>query len=147
MASKSGVDNLFTMMPLLVVLFSGTFVTTIFWCGFRGFKNTTLTNYVRAASSKVLAFNYLFGLLAGLLWFSQFILYGMGKSKCAVHFYIVGDINGADNCICYGLGIDPRRMERKFKKSIFIDDFLAAYYHCFVVYDWNQRGGIEQFKV
>ncbi|GAB1450414.1 L-rhamnose/proton symporter RhaT [Draconibacterium sp.] len=80
-ASKSGVDNLFTMMPLLVVLFSGTFVTTIFWCGFRGFKNTTLTNYVRAASSKVLAFNYLFGLLAGLLWFSQFILYGMGKSK------------------------------------------------------------------
>lgn len=34
-----------------------------------------------AESSKVLIYNYLFGLLAGLLWFSQFIVYGMGKSK------------------------------------------------------------------
>jgi len=80
-ASNAGVDELFTMMPLLVVLFGGTFITTIFWCGYRGFKNATLTNYVSAASPKVLIFNYLFGILAGLLWFSQFILYGMGKSK------------------------------------------------------------------
>jgi L-rhamnose-H+ transport protein len=40
-----------------------------------------LKNYAKAASSKVLTANYLFGLLAGLLWFSQFIVYGMGKSK------------------------------------------------------------------
>lgn len=80
-AVNEGVDALFTMMPLLVVLFAGTFVTTIFWCGFRGFKNATLKNYIKADSTKVLTYNYLFGLLAGLLWFSQFILYGMGISK------------------------------------------------------------------
>jgi len=80
-AANSGVDELFTMMPLLVVLFSGTFVTTVLWCGYLGFKNASLKNYVKAASSKVLSANYLFGLLAGLLWFSQFIVYGMGKSK------------------------------------------------------------------
>jgi L-rhamnose-H+ transport protein len=80
-AANVGVDSLFTMMPLLVVLFSGTFVTTILWCGFLGYKNSSLKNYSKAVSSKVLANNYLFGLLAGLLWFSQFILYGMGKSK------------------------------------------------------------------
>jgi L-rhamnose-H+ transport protein len=80
-ASKAAVDELFTMMPLLVVLFGGTFVTTIIWCGFLGFRNKSLVNYVRAESSKVFVKNYLFGLLAGLLWFSQFILYGMGKSK------------------------------------------------------------------
>lgn len=80
-ASNAGVDALFTMMPLLVVLFLGTFVTTIFWCGFLGYKNGTLKNYTKAASSKVLTANYIFGLLAGLLWFSQFIVYGMGKSK------------------------------------------------------------------
>jgi len=34
-----------------------------------------------AESSKVLIWNYLFGLLASVLWFSQFIVYGMGKSK------------------------------------------------------------------
>ena len=80
-AAGKGVDALFTMMPLLVVLFSGTFVTTIFWCGYLGNKNKTISNYVKAENSKVLVFNYLFGMLAGLLWFSQFILYGMGKSK------------------------------------------------------------------
>lgn len=80
-AANSGVDELFTMMPLVFVLFFGTFITTIFWCGFLGYKNASLKNYARAASSKVLSYNYLFALLAGLLWFSQFILYGMGKSK------------------------------------------------------------------
>jgi L-rhamnose-H+ transport protein len=80
-AANAGVDALFIMMPLLVVLYAGTFVTTIFWCVFRGYKNYSLHNYVKAVSSKVLSMNYLFGMLAGLLWFSQFILYGMGKSK------------------------------------------------------------------
>jgi L-rhamnose-H+ transport protein len=81
MAAKLGVDPLFTMMPVLVVLFSGTFLTTIVWCVYLGSKNKSLKNYLKAESSKVLTYNYLFGLLAGLLWFGQFIVYGMGKSK------------------------------------------------------------------
>jgi L-rhamnose-H+ transport protein len=81
MAAKQGVDPLFTMMPLVVVLFAGTFVTTIVWCVFLGSKNGSLKNYISASSTKILTWNYLFGLLAGLLWFSQFIVYGMGKSK------------------------------------------------------------------
>ena len=80
-AAKQGVDPLFTMMPLMVVLFSGTFITTLVWCFYLGTKNKSLKNYRMAESSKVLIWNYLFGLLAGLLWFSQFIVYGMGKSK------------------------------------------------------------------
>ena len=80
-AAKQGVDPLFTMMPLMVVLFSGTFITTLVWCLYLGTKNKSLKNYRMAESSKVLIWNYLYGLLAGLLWFSQFIVYGMGKSK------------------------------------------------------------------
>ena len=82
MAAKQGVDPLFTMMPVLVVLFAGTFVTTIVWCvAYLGVKNNSLRDYSTAESPKVLSANYLFGLLAGLLWFGQFIVYGMGKSK------------------------------------------------------------------
>ena len=81
MAAKQGVDPLFTMMPLMIVLFSGTFITTLIWCVYLGIKNKSLNNFKIAESSKVLIWNYLFGLLAGLLWFSQFIVYGMGKSK------------------------------------------------------------------
>lgn len=80
-AESLGTDPLFSMMPLLVVLYAGTFVTTILWCGYLGFKNRSLKNYISGENIKLLTSNYLFGLLAGLLWFSQFILYGMGKSK------------------------------------------------------------------
>lgn len=81
MAAQQGVDPLFIMMPVLVVLFSGTFVTTIVWCVYLGSKNHSLKDYATAESPKILIMNYLFGLLAGLLWFGQFIVYGMGKSK------------------------------------------------------------------
>ena len=80
-AASQGVSPLFTMMPMMVILFSGTFVTTIVWCVYLGTKNNTLKNYTNAPTPKILTFNYLYGFLAGLLWFSQFIVYGMGKSK------------------------------------------------------------------
>jgi L-rhamnose-H+ transport protein len=80
-AAKEGVDPLFTMMPMMIILFAGTFVTTICWCIYLGTKNDSLKNYLHASTSKILTWNYLYGLLAGLLWFSQFIVYGMGKSK------------------------------------------------------------------
>ncbi len=81
MAAKQGVDPLFTMMPVLIVLFSGTFITTIVWCLYLGSKNKSLKNYLNAKSPLILSSNYLYALLAGVLWFGQFIVYGMGKSK------------------------------------------------------------------
>ena len=80
-AELSGIDPLFSMMPVYLVLLSGTFVSTLVWCFFLGFKNKSVKDYVRAKTSKTLMLNYGYGLLAGLLWFSQFIFYGMGKSK------------------------------------------------------------------
>ena len=80
-AEKSGVDPLFTTMPVMLLLLSGTLVTTIIWCIYLGFRNNSLKDYSRSGSSSTLALNYLFALSAGFLWFIQFILYGMGKSK------------------------------------------------------------------
>ena len=80
-AELSGIDPLFSMMPVYLVLLSGTFVSTLVWCFFLGFKNKSVKDYARAKNSKTLVLNYGYGLLAGLLWFSQFIFYGMGKSK------------------------------------------------------------------
>lgn len=81
MAETNGVDPLFSMMPVYLVLLSGTFVSTLIWCIYLGIRNKSVKNYYSAESRKVLLNNYGFGLLAGLLWFSQFIFYGMGKSK------------------------------------------------------------------
>jgi len=80
-ARQMGVDPLFITMPVMLVLLSGTFVTTLGWCIFLGVSTGSVRDYVKTVSSGSLLPNYLFALLAGLLWFSQFILYGMGKSK------------------------------------------------------------------
>ena len=80
-AENNGIDPLFSSMPVMLLLLSGTLVTTIFWCIYLGFRNKSLSDYVKADSGGTLPANYLFSLLAGLLWFSQFILFGMGKSK------------------------------------------------------------------
>lgn len=81
MAEEIGIDPLFSMMPVYLVLLLGTFVSTLVWCLFLGIKNKSIKNYSEAKSNRILILNYSFGLLAGLLWFSQFIFYGMGKSK------------------------------------------------------------------
>jgi len=80
-AEVRGIDPLFSMMPVYLVLLSGTFISTLIWCFFLGFRNKSVKDYLRADNNKTLMLNYGFGLLAGLLWFSQFIFYSMGKSK------------------------------------------------------------------
>jgi len=80
-AEASGVNPLFSMLPIMLVLLSGTFVTTLFWAIFLGVKNKSLKEYIHAGSAKILSKNYLFALMGGFLWFSQYILYSMGNSK------------------------------------------------------------------
>jgi L-rhamnose-H+ transport protein len=78
---KAGVDPLFATMPVMLLLLSGTLVTTIFWCVYLGIRNNSLRDYIHSSSSGAVTFNYLFALSAGFLWFIQYILFGMGKSK------------------------------------------------------------------
>jgi L-rhamnose-H+ transport protein len=80
-AGKAGVNPLFTTLPVMLLLLSGTLVTTIIWCIHLGLRNNSLRNFIKVGTSTALSLNYLFALLAGFLWFIQFILYGMGKSK------------------------------------------------------------------
>jgi L-rhamnose-H+ transport protein len=80
-AQEFGIDPLFSMMPVYLVFLAGTFLLTFIWCVFLGYKNKSLKNYSRAKNSNILLSNYGYGSLAGLLWFSQFIFYGMGQSK------------------------------------------------------------------
>ena len=80
-AARNGIDPLFTSTPVMLILLSGTLVTTIIWCIYLGIRNKSLSDYVRSDTRGMLIGNYIFSLMAGLLWFSQFILFGMGKSR------------------------------------------------------------------
>jgi L-rhamnose-H+ transport protein len=80
-AEKAGVNPLFATMPVMLLMLSGTMVTTLFWCIYLGIKNKSLKDYTKGTSQSQVSFNYFFASLAGFLWFIQFILFGMGKSK------------------------------------------------------------------
>jgi L-rhamnose-H+ transport protein len=80
-AGKAGVNELFITMPVMLLLLAGTMVTTAVWCIYLGKKHSTLSDYLPGETPKIVSFNYMFSLLAGFLWFIQFILFGMGKSK------------------------------------------------------------------
>jgi L-rhamnose-H+ transport protein len=80
-AESHNISSLFAMLPLYVVLLSGTLITTLAWCLTVGARNRSLKDYIRVVTRGVLTQNYLWGLLAGFLWFSQFIMFSMGKSK------------------------------------------------------------------
>lgn len=74
-----GVDELFVMLPTVTVLFAGSFLITLIWCLWVGYKNGSLKMFVGTGEGK-LASNYLLCALSGSLWFLNMITYGMGKS-------------------------------------------------------------------
>ena len=86
-AEVAGTDPLFSTMPVMLLILSGTMITTIIWCIWLGIKNNSLRDYITVDKSSKLSLNYLFAVIAGFLWFSQFILYGMGKSKMGAYTF------------------------------------------------------------
>lgn len=76
---ERGVDELFVMLPTVTVLFAGSFLITLIWCVWVGYKNGSLNLFASTGAGKLIP-NYLFCALSGFLWFLNMITYGMGKS-------------------------------------------------------------------
>lgn len=74
-----GVNDFYAGLPTIFMITFGGFITNAFYCLFQNYKNKTFTDYTRN-SKKTLANNLMFCVLAGGLWYSQFIGFEMGKS-------------------------------------------------------------------
>jgi L-rhamnose-H+ transport protein len=71
--------TLWTGLPGLVVILLGGFTVNFLWTLFLNFKNRTTGDYLKPQTP--LAANYILSALAGILWYSQMVLYTMGDSK------------------------------------------------------------------
>lgn len=76
---ERGVNELFIILPAVTILFAGSFLITLLWCLWIGYKNKSLNLFVKTNNGKLTA-NYLLCALSGFLWFVNMITYGMGKS-------------------------------------------------------------------
>jgi L-rhamnose-H+ transport protein len=83
------VDPLFQKNPSLIFILLGGFITNLIYCMFLNFRNKTFRDYTKV-SGTVLWNNILFCSLAGVLWFFQFLFFGMGSSKLPSGMAIFG---------------------------------------------------------
>ena len=79
-AVGQGAVNLWMNSPVLVVIFAGGFATNFIWCVFLNIKNRTARNYLNSGDASLVN-NYVFSALAGIIWYLQFMFYGMGRTK------------------------------------------------------------------
>lgn len=74
-----GVNVFFAGLPTIFMITLGGFISNACYCLFQNIKNKTYTDYFKNPTN-VLINNLLFCVLAGALWYSQFIGFEMGKS-------------------------------------------------------------------
>jgi L-rhamnose-H+ transport protein len=79
MAFQLGATKFFVSLPTTLMVTMGGFLTNAVYCIFQNIKNKTGKDYY-SLPGKVLLNNFLFCALAGILWYSQFFGFGIGKS-------------------------------------------------------------------
>jgi len=79
-AVAAGTPSLWQNSPVFVVVMAGGFTTNFLWCVFLFLKNRSARDYINRKGSP-LAANYLLSALGGVIWYVQFMFYGMGSTK------------------------------------------------------------------
>jgi len=74
-----GVNSFFAGLPTIFMITLGGFITNSIYCLYQNSKNKTFSDYT-INSRNILTNNLLFCILAGGLWYSQFIGFEMAKS-------------------------------------------------------------------
>ncbi len=88
---KFGTSPLFQDSAVFLVLYSGSFLTTLVWCIYLSVKNKTYSNFVRRSSNS-LGVNYLCCAFAGFLWYINYVFFGMGKSQMGEFSFVAWGI-------------------------------------------------------
>ncbi|WP_373497309.1 L-rhamnose/proton symporter RhaT [Aquiflexum sp.] len=76
-AMEQGTNSLWQINPVLILVMGGGFVTNFIWCIGLNIKNKSFRDYT---NTKPLGKNYLLASVAGVVWYHQFMFYGMGSS-------------------------------------------------------------------
>ncbi|MCK5457008.1 MAG: rhamnose/proton symporter RhaT, partial [Melioribacteraceae bacterium] len=79
-AIEMGATELFSNSLLFIIIMAGGFTTNLLWCLFLIFKNKTIKDYVKTKDTPILK-NYIFSAMGGIIWYFQFMFYGMGTTK------------------------------------------------------------------
>lgn len=80
LAVERGTSDLWQNGPVFIIIFAGGFTTNCLWCLILHARNRSIRDYLNAGGSP-LGWNYLFSAMAGVIWYFQFMFYGMGTTR------------------------------------------------------------------
>jgi len=78
LAVSKGVPDLWQNNAVLILVLMGGFTTNILWCIVLNIRNKTSGDYTKDTGYQTK--NYFFASLAGIIWYLQFMFYGMGST-------------------------------------------------------------------
>lgn len=95
-AAAHGAKEGFAGYPKYVFLTGGTLITNLIWWGIVVVRRKTFHEFLRHEDGAgKLAFYYLMGIIAGILWFGQFIFYEQGHARMGSFKFISWGIHMA----------------------------------------------------
>ena len=80
LAVAKHVAPLWQNTPLFIVIFAGGFTINFIWCVILNIRNRSANDYISSPGAPLL-WNYVFAALAGIIWYCQFMFYGMGTTQ------------------------------------------------------------------
>lgn len=94
-AIEAGAPTLFSNSTTFVFIMAGGFTTNLIWCLILSFRNKTFRDYIKKDAETPMLANYLFSALAGIVWYCQFMFYGMGTTKMGAYDFASWSIHMA----------------------------------------------------
>lgn len=88
---EMGTNPLFQNSTVFLVLYSGSFLTTLIWCLYLSIRNKTVSNFVKPRNN-MLSVNYLCCAVAGFLWYVNYVFFGMGKAQMGEFSFVAWGI-------------------------------------------------------
>lgn len=92
-AVLTGTTKLWVNGPVFIIILLGGATTNLTWCMTLNIKNKTYKDYVD--HDRPLLRNYIFGILAGGIWYCQYMFYGMGTTQMGKHDFASWSIHMA----------------------------------------------------
>ena len=83
-AREAGTVPLWVNSAVLVVILLGGFLTNVIWCGYLLARKKTWRDYSNSKGAPLLR-NYSLAAVAGVIWYLQFMFYGMGSTKMGAY--------------------------------------------------------------
>ncbi len=135
--AQIGIDPLFQSLPILIVIFGGSFLSTLVWCLCVGARKRNLGEYVVSdGASRPVVSNYFFCSLAGLLWSTSFFFYVMGRSRMGEFSFTAWGILMSLTIVCgtlWGIYRGEWRQATRSNKAIMYLGLLVLTLASFVI--------------